>query len=92
MAAPPDFLANRLLAALPDEEYAQLRPHLGRVELAAGRTIYEPGETPRDVYFPLTGIASVVVSMADGALVEAGTSGGRGWSAWPRSSAPTAAR
>src|SRR3954449_10665604 len=70
-----DPLTNRLLAALPGEEYAQLRPHLEIVEMPTGRTIYEPGEVPRHVYFLLTGCASVVVSMADGAMVEAGTDG-----------------
>jgi CRP-like cAMP-binding protein len=77
-AASPDFLANRLLASLPAEEYAQLRPHLAHVELPSGQTLYAPGEVPRYVYFPLTGCASVVVPMADGSMVEAGTIGREG--------------
>src|SRR3954447_7963578 len=74
----PDFLANRLLAALPADEYAQLRPHLALVALRPGQTIYAPGETPEHVYFPLAGCASVVVTMADGAMIEAGTIGREG--------------
>jgi CRP-like cAMP-binding protein len=74
----PDFLANRLLATLPREEYDALRPHLHTIYLADGATIYEPGEELTHVYFPLDGIASVVVSMADGAMVEAGTIGCEG--------------
>src|SRR3954463_3352289 len=77
-ALAPDFLANRLLAALPAEEYAQLRPHLEPVAMRPGQTIYEPEERPEHVYFPLAGCASVVVAMADGALVEAGTIGREG--------------
>jgi CRP-like cAMP-binding protein len=76
--ATADPLANRLLAALPAEEYAPLLPHLTLVDLRSGETIYEPSETPRHVYFPLTGCASLVVGMADGALVEAGTVGREG--------------
>ena len=72
------LLANRLLAALPAEEYAPLLPHLELVDMPTGRGIYEAGETPHHVYFPLTGCASVVVGMADGALVEAGTVGREG--------------
>jgi CRP-like cAMP-binding protein len=74
----PDFLTNRLLAVLPAEEYAQLRPHLCHVEWANGQIIYAPKELPRHVYFPLTGCASVVVTMADGAMIEAGTIGREG--------------
>jgi len=74
----PDLLTNRLLAILPADEYAQIQPYVDLVEMPTGRTIYEPGEVPRHVYFPLTGCASVVVSMADGAMVEAGTVGREG--------------
>jgi CRP-like cAMP-binding protein len=74
----PDPLTNRLLAALPREEYSQLQPSLDLVEMPTGRTIYEPEEVPAHVYFPLTGCASVVVTMADGAMVEAGTVGREG--------------
>ena len=71
-------LTNRLLAALPEEEYAPLQPHLEMVEMPTGRTIYAPEERIEHVYFPLTGCASIVVSMADGAMVEAGTVGREG--------------
>src|SRR3954468_4883512 len=69
----PDPLTNRLLATLPETEYSQLRAHLDCVHLNSGTTIYAPDDVPEYVYFPLTGCASVVVSMADGAMVEAGT-------------------
>jgi CRP-like cAMP-binding protein len=75
---PIDWQTNRLLAALPAREYDALLPHLERVHLDSGVIIYRPGEVPRHVYFPLTGIASLVVSMADGSMVEAGTVGREG--------------
>ncbi|CAA9554338.1 MAG: cAMP-binding proteins - catabolite gene activator and regulatory subunit of cAMP-dependent protein kinases [uncultured Thermomicrobiales bacterium] len=73
-----DPQTSQLLAALPAEEYAALRPYLELVELPNGAPIYAPGETPRHVYFPLTGSGSVVVSMASGDMVEAGTIGREG--------------
>ncbi|HET8631099.1 MAG TPA: Crp/Fnr family transcriptional regulator [Thermomicrobiales bacterium] len=74
----PDFRANRLLAVLPPAEYDALAPHLAPARWRAGETIQAPGERLRDVYFPLTGVASVVVAMADGALVDVGTIGCEG--------------
>jgi CRP-like cAMP-binding protein len=69
---------NRLLAALPADEYAPLGPHLELVNLRSGQIVYEPGETPQYVYFPLTGCVSVVVGLEDGEMVEAGTVGREG--------------
>jgi len=77
-AAPPEATTNRLLAALPASEYAALRPHLALVDLPSGQEIYAPNELPRYVYFPLTGCASVVVTMDSGDMVEAGTVGREG--------------
>ena len=76
--APPDPTTNRLLAALPAEEYDGLRPHLEPCCLPVNTPLDGAGEAVRHVYFPLTGISSVVVAMADGALVEAGTVGREG--------------
>jgi CRP-like cAMP-binding protein len=77
-AQTPELTTNRLLAALPAEEYAALRPHLDVVHLGVGDTIYAHGVPARHAYFPLTGSASIVVTMADGGMVEAGTVGREG--------------
>ena len=77
-AQTPELTTNRLLAALPAEEYDGLRPHLAVVHLGVGDTIYAHAAPVRHVYFPLTGAASVVVTMADGSMVEAGTVGREG--------------
>jgi CRP-like cAMP-binding protein len=74
----PDLLTNRLLAALPGEEYAQLHPRLDLVGMPTGRTMYASEQVPAHVYFRLTGCASVVVTVADGKMVEAGTVGREG--------------
>jgi CRP-like cAMP-binding protein len=73
-----DPRTNRLLAALPTEEYAQLETHLELVNMPTGRIIYEAKETPQHVYFPLSGCTSIVVGLEDGEMVEAGTIGREG--------------
>lgn len=77
-AQPPELTTNRLLAALPADAFAALHPHLTVVHLGVGDTIYAAGAPVRHAYFPLTGCASVVVTMADGDMVEAGTVGREG--------------
>jgi CRP-like cAMP-binding protein len=73
-----DPRTNRLLAALPAEDYAPLRAHLELVAMPVGRIIYEPHTLPAHVYFPLSGSSSVVVGLEDGEMVEAGTVGREG--------------
>ena len=77
-APPPALTTNRLLAALPAEEFDGLRPHLTTAHLGVGDTIYAAGAPIRHVYFPLTGSASVVAVTADGDMVEVGTVGREG--------------
>jgi CRP-like cAMP-binding protein len=81
--AHPDPRTNRLLAALPAAEYAALAPHLTPVHLDTGATIYEPGDPIGQVYFPLTGIASVLVALAGGRRVEVGIVGREGFVGLP---------
>jgi CRP-like cAMP-binding protein len=74
----PAVRTNRLLAALPPVEYAALAAHLTLVHPRLGAPLYAPGAAIQQVYFPLTGIASVIATMADGAMVETGTIGREG--------------
>lgn len=69
---------NRLLAALPDSVLIDLSPHLLRVPLAQGETLFEPGDTIADVHFPLSGMVSIVALMDDGTAVETATIGPEG--------------
>jgi hypothetical protein len=48
---------NRLLAALPLEEYARLLPRLTPVRLGLKQVLVEPDAPIRDVYFPREGSA-----------------------------------
>jgi CRP-like cAMP-binding protein len=69
---------NRLLAALPSEEYKRLLPNLESVYLPHGQVIYEPHEPIKYVYFPTDAVMSLINLMEDGAGVEAGTVGNEG--------------
>lgn len=70
--APHKPIENRLLAALPAEEYQRLVPHLERVELSVNQVIYEPFEPIRHVYFPHQALVSLISTMSDGSTVEVG--------------------
>lgn len=74
-ATESNHIRNRILAALPPDEYARLLPHLTAVSLPLGETLYHAGENIAFVYFPCSGIVSLVTHMLDGASVEVGVVG-----------------
>jgi CRP-like cAMP-binding protein len=61
---------NRLLAALPDPEWARWMPRLEPVDMPLGRVLYESGSKLSHVYFPTTAIVSLLYVMEDGASAE----------------------
>ncbi len=68
----PIPISNRLLDALPEEEFQRLAPKLEPVSLAFGETIYESGDRIRHVYFlNRNTLASLCITMEDGASVGA---------------------
>jgi CRP-like cAMP-binding protein len=69
---------NRLLASLPAEDFARLRPHLRTVPLTVKQVIHRRNEQVREIYFPNGGVASVTTVMTDGAMVEIATVGDEG--------------
>jgi CRP-like cAMP-binding protein len=69
---------NRLLRAIPDDEYARLQPYLEPFQLEPMQILTEPGERIEHVYFPQTGIVSVLRRMRDGTLIEVITIGREG--------------
>lgn len=72
------LIKNRIIAALPDEEYERIRPKLEVVTLALGEVIYQPGDPIQHVYFPNEAIISSVVTLENGATVEVGPVGNEG--------------
>ena len=77
MQESPSRPANRLLQALPAEAYERIVPHLERVELAHGLVLHRPGADIADVYFPITCLLSITVTMGSGSTAEAGAVGRR---------------
>lgn len=54
------MLSNRVLAALPQNEWDILRPHLSRVRLVPGQVVIERGHATEHVFFIEEGIASLM--------------------------------
>lgn len=61
---------NRLLAALPDIDFARWLHHLEPVDMPLGKVLYEPGITERHVYFPTTSVVSLLYVMENGDSAE----------------------
>ena len=74
----PSAPRNRLLAALPPETLAALRPHLEPAELALRQTLHAPGEPIAHVWFPETGYVSMLAYLEDGDAAEVGLVGREG--------------
>ena len=69
---------NRLLAALPSDEFERLLPSLHEVSFSLGEVIYEFGGHLNYVYFPTTSIVSLLYTMENGATAEMGLTGNDG--------------
>jgi CRP-like cAMP-binding protein len=69
---------NRLLDRLPRDEFERLAPLLELVHLAAKQNLYGVNDPIPHVYFPKTGMVSVVILLEDGRQVESGTVGNEG--------------
>jgi CRP-like cAMP-binding protein len=69
---------NRLLAALPADAQARLTPALEVVQLPLGKVLHESHVAPRNVYFPIDAIISLLYVMASGASAEISVIGNEG--------------
>jgi CRP-like cAMP-binding protein len=70
--------SNLLLASLPPACRNSLIARLKPVTLPLRTALYEPDETPKFAHFITSGIASIVISMSDGASSEVGVWGTEG--------------
>ena len=68
---------NRLLTLLSDDDYGRLRAHLSVSKLDYKKVLYEARREIRYVYFPIDGVASLVLEMGNSG-VEVGTIGSEG--------------
>jgi CRP-like cAMP-binding protein len=70
--------ANQLLTALPAAEYQRLLPHLESVPLGTRAILCQPGEAIPHVYFPCSGVLSLLAMTGNGRGIEVGLVGREG--------------
>ncbi len=68
LIAPPP--KNRLLACIPSETLEAIQPWLKEVELKLGDVLAETGAVVRHIYFPHSGVISLVVDLSLGDMIE----------------------
>ncbi len=71
-------ISNKILAALPREEYERLVPNLETISLSFKQLIYQPNEPIEYVSFINRGVISVINVMQDGGALEVATVGNEG--------------
>jgi CRP-like cAMP-binding protein/PAS domain-containing protein len=71
-------IANRVLAAMPLEEYRCLSDGLEPVFLNFGDVLYEPGDPIRYVYFPGDSLVSLLTQVEERMTLEVGLIGSEG--------------
>jgi CRP-like cAMP-binding protein len=71
-------LRNRLLMALPPGERASIAKNLAAVDIEVNQRVLTYGSDEGYVYFPETGVLSVVVSLRHGAAIEVAAVGSEG--------------
>lgn len=71
-------VSNRILAALPANEFAALAKHLTHVEMTLGETLSRAGDPITSVHFVESGFISVLAVLSDGQPLEIGLIGAEG--------------
>ena len=71
---------NNLIHTMSSDDRGAIRPFLTPVELSKGMVVEERNEPIRDVYFPRSGVGSMVVSTENGRPIEVGLFGREGMS------------
>jgi CRP-like cAMP-binding protein len=79
-APPADWPRNRLLRALPARLLQKIRPELQFVELKREQVLADADAPLEYIYFPDSGVISVVAVYEDGTIVEMATIGREGCS------------
>ena len=69
---------NRLLGALPTDDFRRLVPHLKTVPIRPKQIVHKEGEPIQQVYFPNGGVFSVTTALSDGRSTEVATIGDEG--------------
>ncbi len=74
----PRRVSNGLLDALPPKELQRLQTHLEPATLDHSMTVFDTGQVLEYVYFPTTGVLSLVVLVPEHGSVEVGMVGHEG--------------
>ena len=69
------YAANQLLAKLSLPDFHLLSPHLRLTPLPLGKAFYQPGGKIERIYFPFSGVVSMLSLLQDGSEVECCTMG-----------------
>ena len=81
--ADPTTPNNQLLSALPAKVLKRLMPKLERFEFKFGERLYDPGDVFSHVYFPETGIVSLLAAVDERSTIEVAMVGNEGMAALP---------
>ena len=73
-----DPKANRLLAVLPEAEWARWLPLLESIDMLLGDVLFESGGTESHLYFPTTAIVSLLYLLENGSSAEIAVVGNEG--------------
>ena len=76
-------IQNEILSKLPAAELATLMAHAEEINCPLRQKLFEQGDPIEVVYFPLTGMVSLVIDLADGRVIEAMTVGREGFVGFP---------
>jgi CRP-like cAMP-binding protein len=71
--------ANGIFQVLSSKTLALLDPHMRKVKLPQGTVLYEAGDTISYVYFPISGMVSMLAVLKSGEAIEAGIIGPEGF-------------
>src|SRR6202167_1660974 len=77
--APPDWPRNRLLLALPKRNLKRLMPELEQIHCQRAQVLMNADSALDHVFFPDSGVVSVVAVYADGSVIEMATVGREGF-------------
>src|ERR1700730_352314 len=78
MSAQSNWPRNRLLLALPSSDLARLMPELELILCDRGEILMDADSSLDHVYFPDSGVVSVVAVYAEGSVIEMATIGREG--------------
>src|ERR1700722_15054624 len=78
MNASSNWPRNRLLLALPSRNLKRLMPELEQIRCDRSQVLMDADSPLDHVFFPDSGVVSVVAVYADGSVIEAATIGREG--------------